>query len=68
MLPLCINEIRRGLGETDGKQQQKQRRNKAGGSPLVLDDAALAEAAETPELSEIDAAIAGGEPKGGHSL
>src|SRR5438093_5443547 len=43
-------------------------RNKAGGSPLVLDDAALAEAAETPELSEIDAAIAGVEPKGGHSL
>ena len=43
-------------------------RNKAGGSPLVLDDAALGDAAEVPELSEAEVAIPGVEPKGGHSL
>src|SRR5258708_38475539 len=43
-------------------------RNKAGGSPLVLDDAALGDAVELPELSEAEAAMPGVEPKGGHSL
>ena len=43
-------------------------RNKAGGAPLVLDDAALGEASETPELSEVEAAMPDAEPKGGHSL
>src|SRR5262249_13025389 len=43
-------------------------RNKAGGAPLVLDDAALGESSETPELSEVEAAMPGAEPKGGHSL
>jgi transcriptional regulator with XRE-family HTH domain len=43
-------------------------RNKAGGAPLVLDDVALGEASETPELNEAEAVMPGAEPKGGHSL
>ena len=41
-------------------------RNRAGGAPLVLDDAALAESSET-EAPETAGAVAGDEPKGGHS-
>jgi transcriptional regulator with XRE-family HTH domain len=42
-------------------------RNRAGGAPLVLDDAVLGDAIEPPELSELDGPIPGAEPKGGHS-
>ena len=41
-------------------------RNKAGGAPLVLDEA-LGDSSEAPELSEVEAAMPA-EPKGGHSL
>ena len=41
-------------------------RNKAGGAPLVLDDAMLGEPAETAEVADAVPAIEGTEPKGGH--
>jgi hypothetical protein len=43
-------------------------RNRAGGAPLTLDDAALGDVSQTPELSEAEVAIPGVEPKGGHPL
>jgi len=42
-------------------------RNRAGGAPLVLDDAVLGDGSEPPELSEVGGPTPGAEPKGGHS-
>jgi transcriptional regulator with XRE-family HTH domain len=43
-------------------------RNRAGGAPLVLDDAALGDVSQPAEMSEAEVAIPGAEPKGSHSL
>jgi transcriptional regulator with XRE-family HTH domain len=43
-------------------------RNRAGGAPLVLDDAALGDVSQPAEMSEAEVAIPGAEPKGSHSI